>query len=140
MTSIAARVLLTDFALANPLYANALVRVLTVDTATWLPTDTLATIYSSTAGSAELTNPARLDGEGKWGQPVYVSDAVLCRVTDAQVPSHDTGITGIGPFYFSELVTEAAAGDGDALPATPAGYVEIYVGGTAYLSPLYPKP
>lgn len=90
--SIAPRVLLTDFALANPLYAEALISVYAADLETWTASTTLATLYKAPTGTAEHANPLRLDGDGKWPTPAYVDTSVICRVTGAAVPSHDTGV------------------------------------------------
>lgn len=35
--------------------------------------------------------------------------------------------------------TVGGAGNADALPATPSGYVEIEIGGTVYVLPFYAK-
>lgn len=93
MTAIAARTLLKDFSLANPLYADALVSVFVVDTSTWQATTTLATLYRTATGTAHHENPLRLDGAGKWTAPVYVDSAVIVRVGGASITTHETGIT-----------------------------------------------
>lgn len=140
MSATAARTLLSDFGLANPIYAQAMVQVLEVNTETWKATTTLAPLYSAPTGTTKLANPQRLDGDGKWSQPVYVDRAVIIRVSDGQVPAHDTGICGIALAYGGTLLSAAALGDATALPSLPAGYAEIVVGATTYLFPVYPKP
>ena len=92
--TIAQRALLSDFALANPLYANARVWVYTADVAAGRATTALATLYRAPTGVDEESNPFTLDSEGKLQRPVYVGVPVVARVTDAQVPAHDTGVLG----------------------------------------------
>ena len=99
MTSIAPRTLLTDFALANPLYANASITVYEADGSTWQPTTTLASLYTGPSGTAEHGNPLLLDGDGKYRAAVYVDRAVISRVTGAAVPAHDTGVIGLQPAF-----------------------------------------
>lgn len=102
MTAIASRVLLDDFNLANPLYAEAQVSVLVVDTATWRTTSTLATLYKTPTGSAQHGNPLRLDAEGKWPSPVYIDSAVVVRVGGSGITTHETGITLSPPAFRGE--------------------------------------
>ena len=93
--AIAQRVLLADFALANPLYANARLTVLEADLSNGgAATTTKATLYTAPTGTTEESNPFRLDGDGKLARPVYVDVPVIARVTDAQVTAHDTGVLG----------------------------------------------
>lgn len=113
MTAISPRRLLETFDLANPLYANASVRVLEANPSTGRATDTLAPLYASVTGTAQLTNPVRLDGHGKWQQPVYVDRAVICRVSDAKVPSHDTGALALGGVFRDEWAPETTYDIGD---------------------------
>lgn len=87
------RTYLSDFALANPVYAGATVSVFEVDIATLEVTTTLATLYDAISGTGTLTNPQTLDSEGKWVAPPYVETAVVMQVSGASVPSHQTGIT-----------------------------------------------
>lgn len=94
MTSISPRVTLTAFALANPFYAGASVTVLVVDRSTWQATTEKATLYAAASGTTEVANPLRLDGDGKFLSPIYVDGPVIMRITGANVPAHDTGVTG----------------------------------------------
>lgn len=105
MTSIVPRLALSDFTFANPFYANARVRVLTVNAETWQPTETLATLYASPVGIDTLANPLPLDGDGKWVRSVYVDEPVVCRILDAGVPTHDTSVIGIQSTYRGDWVS-----------------------------------
>ena len=121
--AIAQRVLLADFALANPLYANARVTVQEADIANGgVATTTKATLYTTPTGTTEEANPFLLDGSGKLSRPVYVDRPVIARITDAQTPSHDTGVIGLmarfrgdwaaGTVYqVSDVVRDGAAGN-----------------------------
>jgi hypothetical protein len=93
--AIAQRVLLADFALANPLYANARVWVYAAAVNTGTATTSLATLYRAPTGTDEEANPFTLDSQGKLQRPVYVDVPVVARVTDALVPVHDTGVIGL---------------------------------------------
>lgn len=95
MASAAPRMLLNDFNLANSVYALARVWVYEVDTRTWDITTRLAPVYQGLVGSSQQGNPLTLDSDGKWVRPAYVDRPVILRVTNAAVPSHDTGITGL---------------------------------------------
>lgn len=89
------RSLLTDFQLANPLYAGARVAVYEADLTTGRASTRLATLYDSPTGrSGFLTNPQRLDGDGKWQRPPYVARPVVLRVQPSTVAAHDTGVVG----------------------------------------------
>lgn len=99
MATISPRVLLTDFALANPVYAEASISVYAADTSTWLTTPVLAPLYTSPTSSDQHGNPIRLDGDGKYKSQVYVDRPVISRVTKAAVPDHDTGVAGLQPAF-----------------------------------------
>jgi hypothetical protein len=91
MTSFS-RSALVDFDFGSAVYAGATVTAYTVDTL-GNPTATLATLYADLTSPALLQNPQTLDSYGQWQQPVYVADAVVLAVTDAQgVPDHQTGV------------------------------------------------
>lgn len=94
--------LLTEFNLANPLYAHARVWVYEVDTSDWTITTTLAPIYQGPLGSGWLGNPLTLDSDGKWWRAAFVDRPVILRITNAQVPSHDTGITGLQSTFMGD--------------------------------------
>lgn len=85
------RTYLSDFALANFIYANALVTIYGV-LAGVKDTTNLVTVYDATTGTGTLVNPQRLDSEGKWLQDVYVDEPVIMEVSDIRVGGHDTGI------------------------------------------------
>jgi hypothetical protein len=51
----------------------------------------------------------------------------------------DTQGTGVVDFRTANQTTVGAAGGADALPATPTGYLEVKIGGTAYVIPYYAK-
>jgi len=102
MTRIASRLLLTDFSLANQIYADARVQVFVVDTATWRPTTTLATLYQALTGTAEHENPLALDSLGKWLSAVYVDQPVICRISGPTVPNHDTGAIALQSAFRGE--------------------------------------
>lgn len=139
MTAIAARTLLNDFSLANPLYADASVSVFVVNSSTWATTTTLATLYKTPTGTEEHGNPLKLDGDGKWPTPVYVDAAVIMRVTGAAVPAHDTAIVSPSSAYVGTEITTAVAGTASALPALPAGYAPIVVNGRTVMTAYYEK-
>lgn len=82
---------LQDFVLANPVYANSEVTVYGV-LAGVKDTTNLVTLYDAETGVGTLTNPQKLDSDGKFPQPVYVLEPVIMQVTGARVADHDTGI------------------------------------------------
>jgi hypothetical protein len=51
----------------------------------------------------------------------------------------DTQGTGVVDFRTATQTTVGAAGVANALPATPTGYLEVKIGGTAYVIPYYAK-
>jgi hypothetical protein len=125
MTAISARTLLTDFSLANPLYANATVQVLEANETTWLPTQTLAPLYAGPTGTQKLANPQRLDGDGRWVHPVYVDRPVVIRVGQGQVPTHDTGVAGLVPTFRGQWATGENYGVADIARYAPTGKLYI---------------
>jgi hypothetical protein len=125
MVSISPRVLLTDFTLANLLYANASISVFEADTATWQARTTLAPLYRAASGSAEHGNPLRLDSDGKFSSPVYVDRPVISRVTGAIVPSHDTGIAGLQPAFRGAWVVGEDYNIADVVRDGPNGKLYI---------------
>lgn len=91
---MARRTLLSDYALANPLYIGGTLTFYTIDAA-GVKTATLATLYANETGttpSDQLSNPQVLDSDGKLLQPTYFEDGMIGEVTGAAVASHDTGI------------------------------------------------
>ena len=89
-----ARILLADFALANPIYAGATVTVWTVD-ATLTKTSTPAPLYAAFSGTEQLTNPQALDSTGKFARPVYIDRPVVMTVASSGLPTFDTGVEGM---------------------------------------------
>lgn len=85
------RIVVQDFALANPIYANAEVTVYTILNGE--KTTTLADLFSNITGDVKLANPQTLDTYGKFKQPVYIQDPVIMTVTGiGNTPDHDTGV------------------------------------------------
>jgi len=95
MPRIAPRGLLQDFSLDNKLYAGAHVHVFDADVATGAPTSVLARVYRAAAGADEMSNPIPLLSSGRWQQPPYVDRPVVMRISGAEVPNHDTGISNL---------------------------------------------
>lgn len=97
------RTSVSDFSLANPAYAGAMVTF-------WLASDvgakttSKAPLYNSLAGADSLGNPQELDHEGKLQQPVYYEAPVIAEI-DIGVGSHDTGV--ITPPYGGDEIEEA---------------------------------
>lgn len=85
---------ISDFQLANPLYAAAQVTFYTVNPSTGQSTGTLATIYAAPTGSDAASNPQTLDSEGKFFAPVYINEPVIAEVVGPNVGSHTTGPIG----------------------------------------------
>ena len=119
--TIAQRVLLADFALANPLYANARVWVYEAVVETGLASTSLATLYRAPNGTDEEANPITLDSQGKLQRAVYVDAPVVARVTDALVPVHDTGVIGLISRYREAWETAAIYQVGDIARDDEAG-------------------
>lgn len=86
-----------DFALANRLYAGAIVTFYTVSAG--VKTATKATLYAAPTGTATLANPQVLGSEGKFKQAVYIDAATIATVTGLTVASHDTGIIQPAPTF-----------------------------------------
>lgn len=88
----AVRTTIPDFSLANTLYAGASVTIYMVDE-NYERTDTLATLYDAPTGTGALINPQTLDSEGKFVQPVYVAENVICHVyAENGVFEQETGL------------------------------------------------
>ena len=86
------RSLLTDFSLANPIYAGATVSIFSVNPSTLDRSNTLVAVYDNMAGLDTLPNPQVLDAEGKWVVPPYVDQAVVMVIGNSRVPPHETGV------------------------------------------------
>lgn len=110
MTTIAPREYLSRFALANPLYAEALLYAYVADVSTGAATTTLATLYRATTGTEEEANPFRLDGDGKLARPVYIDGPVVVRAhPPGSTPVHDTGVLGLTQRFRGEWAATAGA-------------------------------
>lgn len=115
------RALLTDFAFANAFYAGNQVTAWRVDPVTFVKTINKATLYADLSTNRVLLNPQTLDGEGKFGVPVYFDEAVVLEITGANVPNHETGVilpqsrnrgtwATATQYWPGDLVTDGAAG------------------------------
>jgi hypothetical protein len=89
------RVYLTDFALANPLYAGATVEVFEVNQ-NLANTGVYATVYAGPTGPALRSNPITLDSDGKYPGLHYVEKPVIQRVTRG-TEQLELGVHGLVP-------------------------------------------
>jgi hypothetical protein len=89
------RVYLTDFALANPLYAGATVEVFEVNQ-NLANTGVYATVYAGPTGPALRANPITLDSDGKYPGLHYVEKPVIQRVTRG-TEQLELGVHGLVP-------------------------------------------
>ena len=92
-----------QFELANPLYRNASITFYTV--AAGVKTSTLATLYAAQSGTSQLSNPQKLNSQGKLKQSVYIAADVIGTVTGISVASHDTAIKS--PMAIPEIAGRA---------------------------------
>ena len=104
---------------------------------------------SSTSGGINIT-PAANQTVAMPQATVTELQAVLAEVTtlrtdkiqsditngDIQI---DTQGTGVVDFRTATQTTVGSAGGANALPATPTGYLEVKIGGSAYVIPYYAK-
>ena len=86
------RVPLREFALANPLYAGAVVTVYGVTAGGLKDTSNLVTLYQAPTGTDTLVNAQKLDSRGMWPQVPYVDEAVIMDISGPHVASHATGV------------------------------------------------
>ena len=109
------RIALHAFELANPIYKNASVSFYTV--ANGVKTSTLATLYSGLTGSAQLSNPQKLNSHGQLKQAVYIEDKVIGSISGISVAGHDTGIftPGIIATFITDTGTWVTATDYEIL-------------------------
>lgn len=91
---MAIRTALRLFLLANDAYANAKITAYQVD-ASGNRLGTLATLYDTPTGGDSAPNPFNLDGDGKLGDPLYHTEALICSIEGIEVPAHDTGVIGV---------------------------------------------
>lgn len=102
------RTYIQDFALANKIYANAIVTAYTVDSS-GKKTSTKATLYDTLTGSDTIANPQTLDSKGKFSRPVYVQEDVILSVTGlGNAPDHDTGVLRVPRFITGTGTPEGA--------------------------------
>ena len=66
------------------------------------------------------------------------TDKLQSDISDGDIQI-DTQGTGVVDFRTATQTTVGSAGGADALPATPTGYLEVKIGGTAYVIPYYAK-
>ena len=88
---MAARTLISEFDLDNPIYAQALVTAYAV-TGGGAKDTTLVTLYPAESGAVTLQNPQVLTSRGQWKQPVYTDEPCIIEIVGPHVASHDTGI------------------------------------------------
>lgn len=98
------RTLISEFSLANPLYAYATIYVYGV-TGGAKDTSIRPTLYDASVGGDTLANPQKLDEHGRWKQPVYVDVPAIVEAVPLHAASHDTGI--IRPALDDAAVYEA---------------------------------
>lgn len=85
------RMRVKDLALANPLYAGALVRVIGIDDDGARDPDSLPTLYADAEGNMVAANPQTLDSEGKFPRPVYVEESYALEIRGRYAPDHESG-------------------------------------------------
>lgn len=105
-----ARFNIPDFMLANSAYIGAVVHFYNVVAGARGPT--LITLYEGLTGAGSLTNPQRLDAEGKFTVPVYADESTIAAVSGLAIDDHETGIITalIGtPAYAGAVMTPSGA-------------------------------
>lgn len=117
----------SDFSLANPIYAGATVSFYTVSAG--VKTTTLATLYAGLTGTTTLTNPQSLDSEGKFRQAVYVGEPVVASISGLTIGDHDTGIIQavLSAGSLADVLTSLADSSGSSL----VGFIQAGTGATA---------
>lgn len=113
---------ISDFSLANPIYAGATVTFYTVSGG--VKTATKSTLYSAKTGTATLSNPQYLDYTGKLVQPVYLADDTIASVTGLTIADHDTGIIQAVPSSSSGTFTGTLTGCATT-PTTTINYAQV---------------
>jgi hypothetical protein len=79
-----------EFALANPMYAGAVVDFWTV--LNGAKTATHATLYTAATGAVEHPNPVTLDADGRSNGPIYIDAPVIAEIEGAFTENHETGV------------------------------------------------
>lgn len=107
-----ARLLLSEFGTANPLYAGAVVNVYGVDASGAKDTANRLTLYTALTGTGTIVNPQTLNSKGMWPTLAYIEEPAIVEVSGPHVASHDTGL--IEPPSFG--TGQATATDEDTTP------------------------
>lgn len=122
---------ISDFQLANPLYAGAVVSFWTVDV-NGVKTATLANLFAGPTGATQVPNPQILDAEGKFPVAVYHSVPVIAEVESDSSDTVETGI--ILPYAaWGGNWTTATLIDGNKLLRDPAN-LSIYIATTTFVT------
>lgn len=99
------RTSISEFSLANVIYAGAEVTFY-VANEDGTSSGTLATLYAEVTGSETLSNPQRLDSEGRFVRPVYIEEAVVATIVR---PGYTVGhTTGVIQNQFADDAADAA--------------------------------
>jgi microcystin-dependent protein len=122
------RISIQDFSLANPIYALATVSFYSA--VNGVKTTTKATLYAGQSGTETLTNPQRLDSDGKLKAPVYIDEPVIAAVSGLSITDHDTGVIGVRGSWKGDWTTGTVYQADDQVrdPATK----NIYIAATAH--------
>lgn len=107
-----------EFSQYNRAYINAEVAFYTVEDGE--RTETLATLYTASTGSAQAENPQRLGSRGMFLSPVYHEDPIIAVVVSEGQPSHSTGI-----IRNVEADADRAEAAADSIEAAYASFAEI---------------
>lgn len=110
---------LTDFALANTLYAGATVTVFAVDPNTLIRSTSLAALYTDLTSGVQASNPQVLDGDGKWLQPIYVQQPVVMVVSGPLTA--ETGVIEATGAWAGPWAATTSYFAGDTIQDGPAG-------------------
>lgn len=122
MASVFRRTSLEVFTLANDAYRNAVVTFYKADEETGVSTETLATLYSSYAGSDTVANPVTLNSSGRLSAPVYIDVPVIATITESDVENHSTGaIFPEGGTYKNDWAAGTSYTPGDIVKDGSAG-------------------
>lgn len=108
------RIAVQDFALANPIYADAAVTLYTVDV-NGVKTSTKATLYDAPTGAGTLANPQTLDSSGKFAQPVYIDTPVVASASGPLIDAHDTGVIPVPGTFRGDWATATLYYPGDVV-------------------------
>lgn len=95
------RVAIREFALANPIYRNAIVTFYTV--VGNVRSNVLATLYQYGSGTQLAANPQKLRSDGRFKEDVYHEDDVIAVIEGISVASHETGIISVATQYLVSI-------------------------------------